>query len=153
MDLLEDWRSIMKIKFKLTKFFIMILTFGTLVLSFDDGINRWGGQIPELNGIWENGSFALVLDGNNYTSKINNGYYGKGIIIHDGYNFKLISTHKWDSKNNRWIPFNEIVTGQYLIQNSRLQIFNITGVYEILNGIWERNDGSEGQKITFFRKG
>ncbi|MDR1030992.1 MAG: hypothetical protein LBL76_09000 [Treponema sp.] len=139
----------MKAKIKLIMVFVMVLLFGTLVVSFDDGINRWGGQIPKLNGIWERGFFTLVLDENNYTSKINNQDYGKGIIIHDGYNFKLIATHEWDHKNNQWIPCNEMVTGYYLIQNNRLQIFNITGIYTILNGIWEKTDKSEGQEIVF----
>jgi hypothetical protein len=131
--------------------FTIVLIFGSLVVSFDDGMNRWGGQIPELNGIWENGFFTLVLDENNYKSKINDKNYGKGIILHDGYNFKLISTHKWDSKSNIWIPFNEMVTGQYVIQNNKLQIFNIAGMYKILNGIWEKFDKDEGQKIVFLQ--
>jgi hypothetical protein len=142
----------MKSKFKSLTIFIIVLIFGVLVVSFDDGINRWGRQIPELNGIWENGFFTLILNENYYISEINDENYGKGIIIiHDGYNFKLISTHKWDPNGNRWIPFNEMITGQYIIQNNKLQIFNIAGMYEILNGIWERADKSEGQKIVFLQ--
>jgi hypothetical protein len=149
IDFWTIWRNIMKTKFKLMMFFVIVLLFGTLVISFDDGINRLGGQIPNLNGTWESGFFTLVLDENDYTSKISNKNYGKGIVIHDGYNFKLISTHEWDHKNNKWIPFNEMITGQYLIQNNRLQIFNITGIYKILNGIWERTGKNEGQEIVF----
>jgi len=93
-------------------------------------------KINNLDGIWKNGVFIILIKVNAYESFYNNYRYGKGTIIYDNENFTLTSTHaRWFIF---WRRFVETVTGKYVIKNDKLTVSGIKSRYSDYNGEWER---------------
>ena len=130
----------MKIGIKLL--LVLVFIFRSIATGFSVDNN------DKLNGVWQNGPFTLIVEGNIYTSKLFNLNYGRGIVIYDENNITLVSSHAWDHIRNQWRQFNEEINGQYIFQRSKITIFNVEGRYRYFNGIWERLDIDRGQNIT-----
>ena len=125
-------------KFKMTFLFIMVMVSGILFSSFSPYEVDYGKLSHGLNGTWQNGLFTLYINENTYFCKLFNQDYSRGIVVYDEQKVGIISSHAWNFSQNRWIEYNEAVTGEYIYQNNEVTLSKITGRYEPLNGTWKK---------------
>ena len=115
---------------------LVSIIFGTFVgCSKEDSAN--------LDGTWKNGIYSIVIKGSNYTSKVNDVNWGKGIItysIADG-TYSLKSTHAWHKDDSNWNPFEETCNGIFTYNNNKISFATVDNMrYEAWTvGIWTRN--------------
>ena len=125
-------------KSKITFLLIMAMVSGILFCSFSPYETDCEKISHELNGTWQNGPFTLYINEYNYFCKVFNQDYSRGIVVYDGQKVGIVSSYAWNFSQNRWIEYNETVTGEYIYQNNEITLFKITGRYEPLNGTWKK---------------
>jgi hypothetical protein len=94
----------------------------------------------ELDGTWKQGSYELIINGDNYVMKASGEFYGKGAISYSIANstFTFRSTHEWTGSG--WSPFSETTKGTIAYSGNTLVISNLNN-YTFLAGSWTKQTG------------
>ena len=120
---------------------VTVLVFGmTVVGCGDDPTNNDG---VNFEGTWTKGEIQLIINGNEFTTKVSGVNQAKGIFSTDTKTRTLTIAVTHYSRSNTWNELAESATGNYNFINSNevvisgLQEGNLFTFVEI-NGTWKR---------------